>query len=470
MSTISNELVKDLRMAFAVWQQDYDPVEDKEQYDMFGLGVVAMDELLALRKERERAEPVGEVVLGSRDEEGNYPHAHVICLAGEGCADWDNFPDGFKLYTAPPDPVEHEDDSEIKWRELALQFDGHRMQAICFLKQILKEFPETEFSSAREFLKSGPLSGEEVLRNRIAALAQPATIAHDERYQQLSELYHAQEKRLFKLAQRIKGPSFDKYAHSPSQAIDVLEVAIFGENDDACRAAMLNQSQQFESLAGKAVVTDENGNLPCPFCGGRCDPNGWMGSYDDGVPMCGPECEDCGATASSIEEWNRRSTALAGKAVVPEGWKLVPMRLTAENGAKGALSGEFSETKFVNCHECFGDGECETCDGSGRIEITVPVTWSTIKEIWAKGVEHFATSPQSPGNDHATVSGRWIPCSERMPVEKDIVLVVDDGYFVCEAQYREGDFFSAARGSNEFFETICRDVEFWQPLPEPPCK
>lgn len=58
MSTISNELVKDLRMAFSVWQQDYDPVEDKEQYDMFGLGIVAMDELLALRKERERAEPV----------------------------------------------------------------------------------------------------------------------------------------------------------------------------------------------------------------------------------------------------------------------------------------------------------------------------------------------------------------------------------------------------------------------------
>ncbi|EKF1803334.1 hypothetical protein [Cronobacter sakazakii] len=55
MSTISNELVKDLRMAFSVWQQDYDPVEDKAQYDMFGLGVVAMDELLALRKERERA-------------------------------------------------------------------------------------------------------------------------------------------------------------------------------------------------------------------------------------------------------------------------------------------------------------------------------------------------------------------------------------------------------------------------------
>ncbi|MGK7151716.1 hypothetical protein ACSOTU_05540 [Klebsiella pneumoniae] len=80
--------------------------------------------------------------------------------------------------------------------------------------------------------------------------------------------------------------------------------------------------------------------------------------------------------------------------VVLDGYVMVPMRLTAENGAKGALSGEFSETKFVNCPECFGDDECETCDGSGRIEITVPVTWTTIKEIWAKGVEHFSATPR----------------------------------------------------------------------------
>ncbi|HBU3475310.1 TPA: DUF550 domain-containing protein [Klebsiella pneumoniae] len=80
--------------------------------------------------------------------------------------------------------------------------------------------------------------------------------------------------------------------------------------------------------------------------------------------------------------------------VVPDGYVMVPMRLTAENGAKGALSGEFSETKFVNCPECFGDDECETCDGSGRIEITVPVTWTTIKAIWVKGVEHFAVTAQ----------------------------------------------------------------------------
>lgn len=84
--------------------------------------------------------------------------------------------------------------------------------------------------------------------------------------------------------------------------------------------------------------------------------------------------------------------------VTPDGYVLVPKKLTAENGAKSVLSGEFSETKFINCPECFGDDDCETCDGSGRIEITVPVTWTTIKAIWTKGVEHFAkVSPREVG-------------------------------------------------------------------------
>ncbi|MGV4041400.1 hypothetical protein ACV8T3_12805 [Citrobacter portucalensis] len=80
--------------------------------------------------------------------------------------------------------------------------------------------------------------------------------------------------------------------------------------------------------------------------------------------------------------------------VTQDGYVLVPKKLIAENGAKSVMSGEFSETKFINCPECFGDDDCETCDGSGRIEITVPVTWTTIKAIWAKGVEHFAAAPQ----------------------------------------------------------------------------
>lgn len=88
------------------------------------------------------------------------------------------------------------------------------------------------------------------LRAAFANVATPQPLttsdrAEFENYQHLSDLYHAQEKRLFKLAQRIKGPAFDKYSHSPSQAIDVLEANIFGENDDASRAA--DMAAQLES-------------------------------------------------------------------------------------------------------------------------------------------------------------------------------------------------------------------------------
>ncbi|MCH0696446.1 DUF550 domain-containing protein, partial [Escherichia coli] len=79
--------------------------------------------------------------------------------------------------------------------------------------------------------------------------------------------------------------------------------------------------------------------------------------------------------------------------VTPDGWVMVPKKLTAENGAKGALSGEFSETTVISCPECFGDDDCDTCDGSGRIEIKVPVTWATIKSIWDKGIAYFAAEP-----------------------------------------------------------------------------
>ncbi|EAN1667254.1 molecular chaperone DnaJ [Salmonella enterica] len=80
--------------------------------------------------------------------------------------------------------------------------------------------------------------------------------------------------------------------------------------------------------------------------------------------------------------------------VIQDDWVMVPKKLTAENGAKSLLSGEFLETTFISCPECFADEECESCDGSGRIKIEVPVSWTTIKAIWNKGVEHFVAAPQ----------------------------------------------------------------------------
>lgn len=41
---------------------------------------------------------------------------------------------------------------------------------------------------------------------------------------------------------------------------------------------------------------------PCPFCGGKADPQGWKANGG----RAGPECEDCGATAASAVDWNHR--------------------------------------------------------------------------------------------------------------------------------------------------------------------
>lgn len=68
---------------------------------------------------------------------------------------------------------------------------------------------------------------------------------------------------------------------------------------------------------------------------------------------------------------------------------LMPRRLTAENGAKGALSGEFSEDLESECPNCGGDEEeiCPECDGTGRVTQHVPITWDAIKRIYARAVE-----------------------------------------------------------------------------------
>lgn len=94
MSTITKEQAKDLRNAFLCWQQDYEPVEDKEQYDMFGLGMVAMDALLASLE----AEPVAYAD----------PQAFRNFKAGAARREWmwcNPGEDLIPLFIAPPAPV-----------------------------------------------------------------------------------------------------------------------------------------------------------------------------------------------------------------------------------------------------------------------------------------------------------------------------------------------------------------------------
>ncbi|ORM66093.1 hypothetical protein [Pantoea rwandensis] len=81
---------------------------------------------------------------------------------------------------------------------------------------------------------------------------------------------------------------------------------------------------------------------------------------------------------------------------LPDGFVAVPRSLTAENGAKAALIGEFNLEYNLVCHERFGEG-CDDCSGEGRWINSIPVDWTTIKEIWAKAIEHFDSSaPEAP--------------------------------------------------------------------------
>jgi len=85
---------------------------------------------------------------------------------------------------------------------------------------------------------------------------------------------------------------------------------------------------------------------------------------------------------------------------------MLPRTLTAENGAKALLSGEFAEHDRLECPECIEHGSndtCETCSGNGYVTIDVPVSWITIKAIYKKIVEHYETNnPTGKAVNHAT--------------------------------------------------------------------
>ncbi len=84
---------------------------------------------------------------------------------------------------------------------------------------------------------------------------------------------------------------------------------------------------------------------------------------------------------------------------------LMPRELTAENGAKGLLIGEFSETVIMPCEHCqtlgFVDDEaCEECTGAGDYSLKVGISWATIKDIYKMAVKNLATQEQPSANEY----------------------------------------------------------------------
>jgi len=79
---------------------------------------------------------------------------------------------------------------------------------------------------------------------------------------------------------------------------------------------------------------------------------------------------------------------------------MVPRRLTAENGGKALMMGEFFEKIDITCPNCQGDGitedgdVCKECDDCGEVVQQVDVSWTTIKAIYARAIDHFTSLPE----------------------------------------------------------------------------
>lgn len=84
---------------------------------------------------------------------------------------------------------------------------------------------------------------------------------------------------------------------------------------------------------------------------------------------------------------------------IPDGYCLMPKRLSAENGAKALLLGEFKLEVTCECPECLELEEpaegCEICDGEGEYAQRHMIPWDLIKFIYSKAVTGLALPPHS---------------------------------------------------------------------------
>ncbi|HCF6509607.1 TPA: DUF551 domain-containing protein [Klebsiella pneumoniae] len=135
---------------------------------------------------------------------------------------------------------------------------------------------------------------------------------------------------------------------------------------------------------------------------------------------------DCGCvTYEAFYHWMRVAYEAGNSQVIPDGW-------TCNDKANAALM------------------------MLDRIETVDPVDDDRIDSI-KRIVRELAAAPQSPGSDPATVPGKWIPVSERMP-ENDVSVLTFDGMYkrVHHAMYGHWQCWEPEK------------ITHWMPLPAAP--
>ncbi|KLQ08988.1 hypothetical protein [Enterobacter cloacae] len=152
---------------------------------------------------------------------------------------------------------------------------------------------------------------------------------------------------------------------------------------NAYRAAMLQGSDGTLTNEGTITATQFK---PVADLYGLTSPTGGETSFTfDAVEA--RDFIDGGWSCQEYVELESFQEAVSGNSpVIPDGFCIMPKKLTAENGGKGALSGEFHVTNRIVCQSCGGEG-CEDCNDEGGWDAEIPVSWDTIKRIHEAAVE-----------------------------------------------------------------------------------
>jgi hypothetical protein len=194
---------------------------------------------------------------------------------------------------------------------------------------------------------------------------------------------------------RKRGTTYEIVANAEDENNRIDLIVYRGEHDGKIWARPASQffDGRFEALPASTVVgpADSSQGEPVAF-GLFNEAIAWGATYEKVIPR---------------HQWNQmrseqaasftaRLTKSPSSPQVADGCAIVPRELTAENGAKAALIGEFVQRYVAACTECDGEGDnCSACEGSGTQEHSLDIDWTTIKEIWKAAVAHFAAAPQS---------------------------------------------------------------------------
>ena len=112
-----------------------------------------------------------------------------------------------------------------------------------------------------------------------------------------------------------------------------------------------------------------------------------------------PYAECLQGIAADYRKLSASAEPSASAVSIPDGYCLMPRRLTAENGAKALLLGEFKLEVTRECPECVDLEEpaegCEVCDGEGEYTQRHTIPWDKIKFIYSEAVKGLALQPHA---------------------------------------------------------------------------